>query len=101
MTSFASGVHDRLVAEEGLQPGSDAYFQRLDERLHEVFPDKFEGETSGRRAPPERQRSVASPSRSAGAARIVLTASQVRTANRLGVPLKEYAAQVAEMQRKA
>lgn len=101
LTSFASGVHDRLVAEEGVTPGSDDYFQRLDERLREVFPDKFDGDATNRRAQPERQRFVASPSRSAGAARIVLTASQVRTANRLGVPLKEYAAQVAEMQRKA
>jgi hypothetical protein len=38
MTSFAYGVHERLVRDEGVDPESQEYYQLIDQRMKEVFP---------------------------------------------------------------
>lgn len=93
MTSLALAVHKKLVAS-GVDPSSSTYFERIDARMREVFPDYF-GETK-RTAPPERQErtkpaSVVAPStRSNGAKKVTLTTTQVAVAKKLGVPLELY-----------
>jgi hypothetical protein len=99
MTSFALGVHSKLV-ESGIDPTSDEYYKRIDNRLRQVFPDQFESEKPAD-APPQRSKSnVAPATRSTAPKKIVLTQSQVNIAKRLGVPLEAYAKQVAEQMRK-
>ena len=44
MTGFALALHDKLVNDEGIDPSSDEYYQRLNGRLRQVFPGKFESE---------------------------------------------------------
>jgi hypothetical protein len=98
LTSFAYGVHNRLVNDEGVDPTSDEYYQLIDQRMKEVFPAQFSGdnvvvETAQRRkATPV----VAPASRNSGATprKVTLTATQVRLANRLGLTAQQYAAQV-------
>jgi hypothetical protein len=41
MTSFALGLHNKLV-NEGVSPQSDTYYERINARMRQVFPDQFE-----------------------------------------------------------
>lgn len=96
-TSFALGVHKTLV-ESGIDPRSSEYYERIDARLRQVFPDKF----GVRKSQQKTTTVVAPPSRSGSAnpKKITLTRSQVAIAQRLGVPVEDYARQVALMERK-
>lgn len=109
MTAFAYGLHQKLV-NEGFDPRSDKYYERIDARLRQVFPDKFESEAeesadaeeeAPRREPVKKverrqQATVVAPAtRTTPSKKIVLTKSQVAIARRLGVPLDVYAKQVA------
>ena len=103
MTSFAYGVHEKLISEEGVDPNSPAYYQLINKRMEEVFPAHFGNnaaassgsvlvETSSRRrANPV----VASVSRNNGPAprKLVLTSSEVAVAKRIGVTPEQYARQ--------
>jgi hypothetical protein len=100
MTAYALGLHEDLV-EEGIPPGSDEYYRRIDTDMQGRFPDAFE---SGKPAdaPSQRTKSnVVSPvTRSTAPKKVVLTKSQVEIAKRLGVPLDLYARKVADEMRK-
>lgn len=99
MTSFALGVHSKLV-ESGVDPTSDEYYERIDARMRQVFADKFESDKPAD-APTQRNRSnVAPATRSTAPKKVVLTQSQVNIAKRLGVSLDAYARKVAELNRK-
>lgn len=89
MRSFALGVHDKLVAS-GISASSDEYFDRIERRVREVFPNYF-----GAKKPAN---VVAPASRSMGSSKIKLSKTQVAIAKRLGVPLQEYAKQVMKEQ---
>lgn len=105
LTAYAMGVHEKLVLEEGIDPQSDpdTYYGELDKRIKRRFPELAEGT---QQQPPRRQTSapVASVSRgsssSRGKTKVLLTQSQVNIANKLGVPLEEYARQVAMLDNK-
>ena len=89
MTSFALGVHRKLVGS-GVDPRTDTYYERLNARIKEVFPEKF-GESRSDRKPAN---VVAPATRSTGAKKVRLTQTQVAFAKRLGVPLEMYAREV-------
>lgn len=101
MTSFALGLHNKLV-KEGLDPKSDEYYERIDSRMRQVFPDQFEDyEPEPEADKPRRQSNVVAPAtRSTSPKKVKLTQTQVNLANRLGVPLDLYAKKVAEEMRK-
>ena len=104
MTSFAYGVHERLVGEEGIDPDSDEYYKLIDNRMKEVFPTHFGNSStqssntvvvdtaSRRKANPV----VAPASRNNGAPshKVTLTHTQVKLAKRLGITPQQYAAQL-------
>lgn len=92
MTSFALGLHQKLV-KQGVDPQTDEYYESINSRMREVFPSKF-GRTR------KKSNVVAPATRSVAPKKVVLTRSQVNVAKRLGVPLTEYAKQVAEEMRK-
>ena len=94
MTAVALAVHRKLV-EGGVSTNSDEYYEKIDSRMREVFPEAF---PSARR---KTSNVVAPASRSTAPKKIVLTQSQVNIAKRLGGPLEQYARQVAEEMRKA
>jgi hypothetical protein len=97
MTYASFGIHKKLVEEDGFNPSSDEYYEEIDKRLREEFPQKFNdgGEVQGGKAPVQ---TVASAKRttSAGRKTVRLTPSQVAIAKKLGVPLEEYAKYVKE-----
>ena len=87
MTSFAYGLHQKLV-NNGIDPTSDDYYQKIDSRMREVFPQNFQKS--------RKSSTVAPASRSTGSKKVTLTASQVAIAKRLGVPLETYAKYAAK-----
>ena len=94
MTAVALTVHKKLV-ESKIDPTSDEYYERINSRVRQLFPDAF---PSGKTA--KKSTVVASATRSTAPRKIVLTQSQVNIAKRLGVPLEAYAKQVAADLRK-
>ena len=99
MTSFALGLHTKLV-NSGVDPRSDEYYDRLNSRLKQVFPEAFEAEKTVEAPTPRPKSNVAPATRSTAPKKIVLTQTQVNIAKKLGVPLELYAKKVAEEMRK-
>jgi hypothetical protein len=98
MTSFALGLHNRLV-KEGVDPQTDDYYERINTRMREVFPDNFEDEPEVRQQ--QRSNNVVAPAtRSTAPKKIRLTQTQLTLAKRLGLTPEQYAKQVALDMRK-
>ena len=96
MTSFALGLHNKLV-QEGINPQDDEYYEKIDSRMRQVFPENFEEEQK----PRKRASNVVAPAtRSTAPKKIRLTQSQVTIARRLGLTPEQYAKQVALDMRK-
>ena len=118
MTASALGLHQKLAREHGASfVGSDDYYKRVDATMRRRFPEYFEdaqsdeedttskkvSEPAYEEEPPRRATKpanvVAPASRSTPPNRIRLKASEAAIARRLGVPLEEYAKQVAQLKR--
>ena len=102
MTAFALGLHTKLT-KEGVSPQSDEYYERINSRMRQIFPDQFdEGiEDEPEEAPKQKPSNVVAPAtRSTSPKKVKLKQSQIAVAKRLGVPLEQYAKQVAELARK-
>ena len=100
MTSFALGLHQKLV-KQGLDPRSDEYYEKINSRMRQVFPDEFDANDEVEVEKPRQRSNVVAPAtRSTAPKKIVLTPTSVALAKRLGVPLEEYAKQVALGMRK-
>ena len=118
MTASALGLHQKLAKEHGANfVGSDEYYKRVDATIRRRFPEYFEdtqsyeddtpskkvSEPAYEDEPPRRATKpatvVAPASRSTPPNRIRLKASEAAIARRLGVPLEEYAKQVAQLKR--
>ena len=96
MTYTAFDIHRQLVEDEGFDPQSDEYYSEVDKRIRLEFPHKFGNNESTTVEQPAQ--TVASAKRPAGKGRrktVKLTPSQVAISKRLGVPLEEYAKQLA------
>ena len=95
MTSLALGLHTKLV-KQGVNPQSDEYYETIDARMRQVFPDNFED------VEPKRKTQVVAPAtRSTSPNKIRLTKTQVQIAKRLNLTPEQYARQVAIDMRKA
>jgi hypothetical protein len=99
MTSFALGLHNKLV-RQGVDPRSDDYYEKIDSRMRQVFPDYF-GEAEQEDKPAKKKANVVAPAtRSTAPKKIRLTKTQLSIAKRLGLTPQQYAAQVALDMRK-
>ncbi len=101
MTAFALGLHNKLT-KDGVDPQSDTYYEKINSRMRQVFPDQFDDGIEDEPASTQRKSSnvVAPATRSTGPKKIRLTQSQIAIAKKLGVPLETYAKQAAELMRK-
>jgi hypothetical protein len=120
MTAAAMGLDKKLQREYGSDYiGSDEYFRTIDRTMRKRFPEFFEetrsqeeeddqprkkrSEPADEDEPPRRATKpaavVAPATRSTPPNRIRLKASEAAIARRLGVPLEEYARQVAQLKR--
>jgi len=100
MTAYAVGLHQKLV-ESGVDPRTDEYYETIDARMRKVFPENFDDvELEIEEPEPRKQPNVVAPAtRSTSPNKVTLTKTQVALANRLGVPLEEYAKQAALQKR--
>lgn len=97
MRSAARAIHETLVAEEGYDPTSDEYYAEIDKRMRREMPHKFQGDKKNVQSVTP----AGSGNRSLKSGRkkqVELNPGQVRLAERLGVPLDKYAAQVAKLE---
>jgi hypothetical protein len=118
MTMTAMGLDKKLAKEYGSDyVGSEEYFRTIDKTMRKRFPEHFESEQSYEddETPPKKTSEpaeeetprratkpatvVASASRSTPPNRIKLKASEAAIARRLGVPIEQYAKQVALLKR--
>lgn len=86
MRGAAFGIHDELV-KSGYVAGSDAYFEQIDARIRDAFPQKFRSSKPANVVAPATRSS-------SGSLKVKLTQSQVNIAKKLGIPLEKYAEQV-------
>lgn len=92
MTAFTLGLHEQLV-EEGVDPSSDDYYERINKTVRSKFPESFSGEEKPKRTS---SNVVAPASRNVAPKKITLTQTQVALAKKLKIPLELYARKVAE-----
>ena len=95
MTYAAFGIHRKLVEEQGFDPTSDEYYNEIDKQIRSEFPHKFAGQPNGRSGQVASADTSASRKKS-GRRTVKLSPSQVAIANKLGVPLEEYAKYVKD-----
>src|SRR5210317_1266107 len=97
MTNAAITIHNN-ISQEGIEVDSDEYYNEVNSRLRKYFPESFDdAKDEPKKEKPKPVQTVASAGRSQQGRRTVkLTKSQVAIANRLGVPLEEYARYVKE-----
>ena len=101
LTSFALGMHQRLV-NSGVDPRSDEYFERIDARIKDKFPEVFGGQKSQPQSGAVSKKPttvVASATRSTGARKIQLTPTQLALAKKYGLTPQQYAAEVAKLEK--
>jgi hypothetical protein len=97
MTGAARAIHEVLVEEEGFDPTSDEYYDEIDLRIRDMFPDNFSGSEPATKTNGTARRgaqTVAGASRSRtgrNRRQVKLTPSQRTIAAKLGVPESEYA----------
>ena len=94
MTYTAFSLHKKLVEDEGYDPQSDEYYSEIDKRIRLDFPQKFGTVSQKTTSKPTQVVASASRSSKSGRKSVRLTPSQVAIANKLGVPLEEYAKQL-------
>lgn len=98
MTSFALGLHNKLV-KAGYDLQSQDYYDTIDNRLRQVFPDQFKAPEDKPEPAGKRPATVVAPSsRASSPKKIRLTQTQLQIAKKLGVPLEVYARKVAELE---
>ena len=96
MTAFALGLDSKLK-KEGVDPTSDTYYEKIDSRMRQVFPDQFDEEPESTKR--KSSNVVAPATRSTSPKKVTLNQSQVAIAKRLGISLEDYAKQAAELMR--
>ena len=95
LTSAAMGIHEDLLGE-GIDAESDEYYNQINKRMKEYFPQKFATSTEEKTKATPVQNVASVSRRSGGRKSVKLTKSQVVIAKKLGVPLEEYAKYVKE-----
>jgi len=96
VTSYSLGLHQKLV-NSGVDPRSDEYFEAIDTRVRDKFPEIFGNEKS--KETPRRPASVVAPAaRSSGAKKVQMTTTALALAKKFGLTPQQYAAQVAKLE---
>jgi len=107
MTALALASHAKLERQFGKQfVGSEDYFKRIDETMRKRFPENFSEEVQtqvrddkpNQRADAKPAPVVAPATRSTASKRIVLKASQVALAKKLGLTPEQYAREMQKLE---
>ena len=92
---------DKQLKEEGYDPSEDDFYEEVNKRLYETFPNKFKGNSEVQNSQPRQQETspaqvVAGTSRSPSTAsnrKVKLSQEDIRLANKWQIPLEVYAAE--------
>lgn len=99
MTAFALGL-DVKLKKDGVDPRSDKYYEHINTRMRQVFPDRFASagtQKSGAKPTQKHSSSVVAPAtRSTAPTKVRLTQTQVNIAKNLGLTVEQYARQVVK-----
>jgi len=107
MTALALASHAKLERQFGKQfVGSEDYFKHIDETMRKRFPENFSeevqtqtgGDKPSQRADAKPAPVVAPATRSTASKRIVLKASQVALAKKLGLTPEQYAREMQKLE---
>jgi len=109
MTALALGTHAKLEKQFGKgYIGSEEYFKRIDDTMRKRFPENFSEEAevetqAGGDKPSQRTEAKSAPvvapaTRSTASKRIVLKASQVALAKKLGLTPEQYAREMQKLE---
>lgn len=101
MTAAALGYHSKLV-KEGVNPQSDEYYEKVNSRMRQLFPENFDEDVDDAPEPKKVKKAstvVAPATRSTGPIKVKLSETQIALAKRMGVSLADYAKQVALLRR--
>jgi len=96
MTAYAMRVHEDVI-REGVAPDSNEYYNRIDDSIRRVFPEKFAGARNEDRTPRKQVSNVVAPGgrqTSGNPRKVTLSSTQVALAKRLGLKPEQYAAQL-------
>ena len=97
MRDVAMAIHQSLM-RNNITPQADNYYEEIDSRMRSFYPDYFnEGEIEEVEKPKPRSNVVAPAARSTSPKKVRLSQSAQAIAKRLGVPLDEYAKQMAAL----
>jgi len=111
MTAVALAVHEDLVSK-GVDPKSDSYYDSIDTRVRERFPEKFGSDgqeidvssddsdlrSDGNRRTPSTIVAPARRTTGANSRKVQLTKTQVSLAKRLGISPEGYARQLLKLE---
>jgi len=101
MTAAALAL-DSELKEEGFSPDDPEFYNEIDNRIKEAFPQKFDNpvnESSVQEQPSQPAQVVAGASRSTPSpGKVKLTKEDVRLAQKWDIPLEQYAAEKAKVQ---
>ena len=101
MTAAALGYHSKLV-KEGVDPQSDEYYEKVNSRMRQLFPENFDEDIDAAPEPKKVKKAstvVTPATRSTGPIKVQLSETQIALAKRMGVSLADYAKQVALLRR--
>ena len=101
MTLTAFNIHKQLIQAEGFDGTSDEYYEEMDKRMREQWPQKFKEEATEQPNTKNSGPAVASVSRNSGNTKkksVKLTHSELAIARKLGVSPEQYAKQVLKLQ---
>ena len=97
MRDVAMAIHQSLM-RNNITPQADNYYEEIDSRMRSFYPNYFnEGEIEEVEKPKPRSNVVAPAARSTSPKKVRLSQSAQAIAKRLGVPLEEYAKQMAAL----
>ena len=101
MTAAALAL-DAELKEEGFSPNDPEFYNEIDNRIKEAFPQKFNdpvNKNSVQEQPSQPAQVVAGASRSTPSpGKVKLTKEDVRIAGKWGIPLEQYAVEKAKVQ---
>ena len=96
MTAYAMRIHEDII-REGVAPDSNEYYNRIDDSIRRVFPEKFAGARSEDRTQRKQVSNVVAPGgrqTNGNPRKVILSSTQVALAKRLGLKPEQYAAQL-------
>lgn len=97
MTAYALGL-DQELRENGVNVGSDEYYQAIDKTMRQRFPEVFNDGNKVQPAKPKAGTVVAPAVRSTSSNKVRLKQSQVQLAKKLGLTPEQYAKEALKLE---